>query len=308
MLHAHFFDLYSALSSNPNLRFSPQYPPLAMYVFGGCVALYHALAAVFALPAASYLHPSQALLAVMKLPAIACDLGVSGLIYWRARQRLAAKWALIAAASYAFAPAVVVDGAMWGQTDGVTMLPLLLALVCAQRRRGVWAGIALALAALFKPTALLFAPLLLVYLWRWAGPKEVARSFGAAVATGVVVCLPYLAPPHFDLLTYPHVLATSLSYYPVASPSAFNLWFALLIPGHPARTPYLGPLSPAVDRLRALRLLPGAGADPRLAQPLTGALLFLRGLRGAGVLRCDGAPARTLPVSGDRAVSAGGAL
>lgn len=245
-LHAHFFDLYSALSSNPNLRFSPQYPPLAMYVFGGCVALYHALAAVFGLPAATYLHPSQALLAVMKLPAIACDLGVSALIYWLARQRLAAKWALIAAASYAFAPAVVVDGAMWGQTDGVTMLPLLLALVCAQRRRGGWAGIALALAALFKPTALLFAPLLLVYLWRWAGPKEVARGVGAAVATGVIVCLPYLMPPHFDLLTYPHVLATSLSYYPVASPSAFNLWFALLIPGHPARAPYLGPLSPAV--------------------------------------------------------------
>ncbi|MGH2485661.1 MAG: hypothetical protein ACRDHE_06590 [Ktedonobacterales bacterium] len=113
-LHAHFFDFYSALSSNANLRFSPRYPPLAMYIFGGCVALYHALAALFGLPAASYPHPSQALLAVMKLPSIACDLGVSALIYWLARQRLGAKWALIAAGSYAFAPAVVVDGAMWG--------------------------------------------------------------------------------------------------------------------------------------------------------------------------------------------------
>ncbi|MGH2485662.1 MAG: hypothetical protein ACRDHE_06595 [Ktedonobacterales bacterium] len=52
----------------------------------------------------------------------------------------------------------------------MTMLPLLLALVFAQRRRGVWAGIALPLAALFKPTVLIFAPLMLVSLWRWAGP------------------------------------------------------------------------------------------------------------------------------------------
>ncbi|MGH2485663.1 MAG: hypothetical protein ACRDHE_06600 [Ktedonobacterales bacterium] len=64
------------------------------------------------------------------------------------------------------------------------------------------------------------------------------------MATGPVVCLPFLAPPHCDLLTYPHELATSLTYYPLASPSAFNLWFALLIPGHPARAPYIGPLSP----------------------------------------------------------------
>ena len=243
-LRAHFFDLYSALSRNPNLRLSPQYPPFAMYIFGGSVAFYHGLAAVFGLPAVSYAHPSRELVTVMKLPAIACDLGVTATIYLLARKRLGQKWALIAAASYAFSPAALIDGAMWGQTDGVVMLPLLLALICAQRGRAVWAGCLLALAVLFKPQSAVFAPLLLVYLWRWSGRSEALRAVAAAGATGLALCLPYLLPPHFDLLVYPRVLARSLNYYPAASPSAFNLWVVLLIPNRLAQSPYLGPLSP----------------------------------------------------------------
>ncbi|HKV86040.1 MAG TPA: glycosyltransferase 87 family protein [Ktedonobacterales bacterium] len=242
-LHTHFFDLYSALARTPNPRLAPQYPPPAMYLFGACTTFYQALASIFALPALSYTHPSHVLIAVMKLPSIACDLGTISVIYALARRAAPTRWALIAAASYAFAPAVLLDGAIWGQTDAIMLLPLLLALVCTLRRKGIAAGALLALAMLIKPQPVIFAPLLLLHLWRWAGWRQAAKAVAAMAATALLLCSPYLLPPHPEMAIFVQHMLASTDFSLAASPTAFNLWVALLIPNRYYLAPYLGPLS-----------------------------------------------------------------
>lgn len=243
-LHAHFFDLYSALAQTHNPRLAPQYPPPAMYLFGVCAGFYHLLASHLGLAPLSYTSPSRALIAVMKLPAILCDLATVALLYLLGRRTVPAGWALAAAVSYAFAPAVVLDSAMWGQTDAVMLLPLLLALVCATQGQAGRAGVLFALCVLFKPQAVIFAPLLLVYLWRWKGWAQARRAVIASALTGFALCAPYLLPPHPQLLVFSQHVFASAGFSLVASPTAFNIWVALLIPNHAYQGAILGPFSP----------------------------------------------------------------
>ncbi|HEX6800683.1 MAG TPA: glycosyltransferase, partial [Ktedonobacterales bacterium] len=135
---------------------------------------------------------------------------------------------------------------LWGQIDTIFIVLVVLALLAAWKGHGVASGVLFALAVLIKPQPVVFAPLLLVYLWRWHGRREALRAVIAMAAVGFVACLPYLLPPHFELLAFQHDLAAWERAVPYTSVSAFNLWWLLGVQKLPYTAPYLGPLSPNI--------------------------------------------------------------
>lgn len=241
----HFGESYSLHSSGFTLA---NYPPLTMYLMGAVVTVYGWLAGLAGVHPSYDPAQSPAFAAFLKLPEIAAELAIAALIYALARRAKGQRWALLVAGAYAFAPPVLMDGALWGQTDGIYTLPLLLAFVAAWRRRPALAGALFAITVLLKPHPAVLGALLVVYLWRWAGARAVLRFSAGGAATGFAIVLPYLLQPRPQLLAF----FDNLRYWsgqqaPHATNEAFNLWW-LLGPGLrlEAARPYLGPLSPTM--------------------------------------------------------------
>ncbi len=241
----HFGESYSLHSSGFTLA---NYPPLTMYLMGAVVTVYGWLVGLAGAHPSYDPTQSPAFAVVLKLPEIAAELAITVIIYALARHAKGERWALLASGAYAFAPPVLMDGALWGQTDGVFVLPLLLAFLAAWRRRPALAGALFAVTVLLKPHPAVLGVLLAVYLWRWVGAQAALRFCAGAATTAIVIVAPYLMQPRPQLLAF----FDNLRYWsgqqaPHATNEAFNLWW-LLGPGLrlEAARPYLGSLSPTV--------------------------------------------------------------
>lgn len=97
---------------------------------------------------------------------------------------------LAAAALVAASPAAIADGAIWGETEHVVLLPLLFSLLCVLHGRMQPGWAALAVAALTKQTVLPVV-LLLAILYMWKQPLAMTlKGVGTAVATVLLLALP----------------------------------------------------------------------------------------------------------------------
>jgi Gpi18-like mannosyltransferase len=237
----HFLHIYS-LSSGAPVYALPNYPPLAMYLYGLMTGLYFGAAQLVGVHASSQVANAPLLSAWIKLPAILADVGAVWVLYRLARSAFSERKALLVTSSYAFSPAIVFDGAFWGETDALPLLPLLLALLFAARRRGIWAGVLFGVAIMLKPQPIIFAPLLLLYLWRWAGWRQAAYAVTALSLVSLICCAPYLLPPRPEMLAL-YQNTSIWAQVGHASDGAFNLWW-LLGSERSAAAAYLGPLSP----------------------------------------------------------------
>lgn len=233
----HFWRFYSVTARQ---LFFANYPPLTIYLLGVLVKLYTLLGGH------TISEQAPALAALVKLPAILADLGAVALMYRIARVRLSAVAALLVAASYALCPAVILDGAFWGQMDAIFVLALLGALFGALRGRAVTAGVLFAAAILLKPQPVVFAPLLMVYLWRWSGSKQALRAAAAICAVSVLVCLPYLLPPAFEMTHFVGNVLANMRRFPYTSFNGYNFWWLVGAASQPSGTHLLGPLSPTL--------------------------------------------------------------
>ncbi len=237
-LGPHFLSFYSATPL-------ANYPPLSIYLFGLVVAGYSLAARLLGAQPVLVVAHSPALAMALKLPSTFAELVTIMVVYCLARQVRSPRWALTAAAVYAFSPPILLDGALWGQSDAISTLLVAGALLCALSRHGWWSGLLLAAAVTFKPQPIIFVPLLLDYLWRWTGGREVLRCLGGFVGGVLAICLPYELPPRPELLAF--VANVQHSFSPHANINALNLWWlatqlhgANLVPS----APMLGPLTP----------------------------------------------------------------
>ena len=174
-------------------------PPLTIYFFGVVVGAYSLLQhMLLGHPAPRFLlDQSSAFIAFVRLPLIAADLSTVAPLYAIGRRFASERRALLLAALYAFAPAILLDGTLWGQMDGVMALLLLIALVLVVRQRALWGGVVFGLDLMVKPQPMCLLPLILIiFLLRWVGWRSVVRFLGAMAGACVVICLPYLLPPH----------------------------------------------------------------------------------------------------------------
>ena len=204
------------------------YPPGTPYLFGALVYLFHHW------PANSY-HTTLATLMnsdgegpfIAKIPLLVSDVAATVLLYWQARRRHTAEFALIAATSFAFSPALLYNGVIWGQTDGLVALPILAGLFALLDERYILGGVSLALAVLIKPQPIIFVPLVLLYVWRWHGRQNFIRFAVAGAVTLLIFCLPILVP-HFQILDMLHNVQTqSYNASSRLTSDAFNFWWLI---------------------------------------------------------------------------------
>lgn len=163
---------------------------------------------------------SAELLVLLKTPAILADAAIGWLLFARLRptdRRLA--WT--AALAFSLNPALWLNSTLWGQTDSVLTLLLLIAFLAQGRRQFETAWIFVALAVLMKPQALLLAVLLPFWPHGW---WKSARPLSCAFAAGTTVFVladPFRGPRPWSFLT--DIYATTMGFYPETSVNAMNL-------------------------------------------------------------------------------------
>ncbi len=228
--------LASAYVTTPDGLWIADYPPVLLYLFQGLGALYRALFAPDFLypvtagdPALRAVTTNAAQLAdpihrtLLRLPALIADLITGALIFALARARLSERKSFLIAASYLFNPAVLINSALWGQTDAVHTLFVVLAFALVEATQIGWGFFALALGAMTKPQALFFGPLLLlraVQIKRWRG----VSLAGAGGMAGLVLALaPMLGAGALGGLV--SHFGSTIGHHPVLSANAHNFWW-----------------------------------------------------------------------------------
>ena len=127
---------------------------------------------------------------LMKLPAVAADIGLALLVAYALRDR--PRWAVIGAAAILLHPAVIDVSAWWGQYESVYTLTALAAAILAVNGRGGWAVAALTVALLTKPQALPLLVPMAAWVWATAGWRGIARAAIVGMAVAVVLWLPFI--------------------------------------------------------------------------------------------------------------------
>jgi len=196
------------------------YPPVLLYLFRGL----------------AWMVPAAGAVAAVKAAAVAAGAVGGVLIFtlvWRLRGAPAA--AGLAALAYALNPAVLFGAAVWGQTDTILLLWLLLAACGAALDRPVLFWVGLGLACLTKQTALLvLAPLLALGLARFGLRRALDGAATAALVLFVLVA-PLLAAGVEPAVLYRPLLGKGLAFGILASPGpdavvaqgGFPLWAIL---------------------------------------------------------------------------------
>lgn len=201
------------------------YPPGTPYLFGALVYLYnHTVAFATHTPLTSLVNQDGLGPFIVKLPLLLADLATILVIYREARLRHSQRFAMVASASYAFSPALLYAGAIWGQTDGLVTLPLLVALFAIFSGRYAVAGVATAIAVILKPQPVIFIPLVLLYLWRWTRRGALVRFVVALAATALLFMAPVIVPRFqiFGMLN--NMRAQSYNPNFQMSLDAYNFW------------------------------------------------------------------------------------
>ncbi|HTS14571.1 MAG TPA: hypothetical protein VMH24_02820, partial [Candidatus Sulfotelmatobacter sp.] len=195
--------------------------------------------------------PDAVVGALIKLPAIAADLGIAYLLYrlvrrWLGDRSDARRLGLGAAALYLFNPVTWYDSALWGQIDAVGALVMLVAvafLIDGFSEAAV--GFAV-VAALVKPQfGIVLAPLVGVTLLRrhlflrgsgprptavpgwlrgWVADEQGVWRLVSSAAVGAVVLFVLITPFGLDVPTLISRMGDTAAGYPYLSVNAYDPW------------------------------------------------------------------------------------
>ncbi|HVM29176.1 MAG TPA: phospholipid carrier-dependent glycosyltransferase [Candidatus Limnocylindrales bacterium] len=220
---------------------------------------------------------------LIKLPPMLADIAVGYLLCrlvrgWAGDRPDAERLGLLAAAVYVFNPVTWYDSALWGQTDAIGALVLLLAVAALVRGNSEGAAALTVLAALVKPQfGVVMVPVTgAVLLHRHvfaigSGPRHtilVPERFGAvrdwfehergpwrlvsSAAVGMALMLVLLVPFALDLFGFVELMSGTAGGYPWLSVNAYNPWALVGADGRaplaqgggwsPDGVPLLGPL------------------------------------------------------------------
>ncbi len=206
--------------------------------------------------------PGALAMSLIKLPAMLADIAVGWLLYrlvlgWAWPSRRAEGLALGAAALYVLNPVTWYDSALWGQTDAVGALVLLMGVAALVRGNSEGAALLGVLAALVKPQfGVVLIPLTAVVLLRrhlfrpGSGPRHapwaparlrgwLARAQGPIrlVTSGIVALVAYhvLALPFgMGIPQYLELMGRTASGYEYLTVNAFNPWALVGLDGQTA--------------------------------------------------------------------------
>jgi len=167
-----------------------------------------------------------------KSPAILADLAAGIILFAWARQQ-GRRWSAIAiAAFYLFSPAILYDGAYYGQTDTILSTFLIAAVFAYCTRRPVMLAAALVLAVSLKAQAVCAVPVLLAAIiieWRAVWAPHIRRLLLATAVTvaGVVA---FAAVTDNLVQFYRGYFTVVGGEYARTTLNAMNLWWLLTRP------------------------------------------------------------------------------
>lgn len=190
------------------------YPPgyiYVLYVLGAVKSMLNLNAA------------SGSALLLFKLPAMLADLAAAYFVYEAAKKKTGFPAAAGLAALYLFNPAVIADSAAWGQVDAIFTLALVLAVHGLTENRIKQASIWYAIAALIKPQAFIFMPVLLMWFVYRRAWKQIPVSALYGFGTFLLLALPFFWGSG-GLKGLVQLYSGTLSSYPYATLNAFNLY------------------------------------------------------------------------------------
>jgi hypothetical protein len=220
--------------------------------------------------------------ALIKLPPMLADILVGFLLFrvvrsWLEPRRDARRLALLAAAIYVFNPVTWYDSAIWGQTDAIGALMVLVTVAALVRGNSEGSAALAVLAALIKPQfGVVLLPVVGVVLLRrhLFGPQHVSRHpvllpprwrrwfenergawrLVSSAVVALIVVLVLLAPFSMDVFGYIRMMSHTANNFRFLSVNAYNPW-ALIGAGGAAPLAFGGDWS--LDTVPLLGPLPG---------------------------------------------------
>jgi Gpi18-like mannosyltransferase len=170
---------------------------------------------------------------IIKLPSILAEVGLAILAYCVAAKRVGRTFGLLCASFLLFNPAMFFNSSVWGQIDAVLTLFIALTLWFLVSENYIPAAAMYALAVIFKPQAIMFAPvvgLAYVYaLFKKGGLlKAVVGILGGLVAAAAVFAVfiwPFTGDQSLTWIIDKY--ADTIGYYNYASINAFNVYTLL---------------------------------------------------------------------------------
>jgi Gpi18-like mannosyltransferase len=157
---------------------------------------------------------------IVETPPLIADLFIGLTLYFAAWRDGRGLRALIIMMLFALNPALIFDTVVWGQSDSVVALPMIIGaiLILTGRYRLGWSAAAIAILA--KPQALAFTPPLALWTLFNAGFVECAWCAGAFVGTVAIGVLPYQLGHSWDWIF--NVYKDLGTRFSEASVGAFN--------------------------------------------------------------------------------------
>lgn len=163
---------------------------------------------------------------LIKLVPMLSDIAAGFIIYKMAKKKFSEGSSLLLSATYVLNPIVVLDSSVWGQTDGVfTLFVLLTCYLCMEEKR-IPAYFTYIIGVLIKPQTLIFAPILIwtiveqVFLKDFNKKKMVRDLIGGLAA----IALLFLLAAPFGLEKVISQYMDTLGSYEYCTINAYNIW------------------------------------------------------------------------------------
>lgn len=159
----------------------------------------------------------------VKLPVILADMGI-GLLLYKILFKKSFKIAVFAFLAYVLNPVVMFTNSIWGQTDGlIALLILLSAYFLVEKKNFVFSSLFWVLALFVKPQALVALPVLLAYLLFNRKFKKTLFFVLFSSFFTILLGLPFFAKlnPIFGI---PVLISKMSNEAPFTSVMAFNFW------------------------------------------------------------------------------------
>lgn len=159
---------------------------------------------------------------LVKIIAIIADILIVYLIL-KIAKKLNVSWGPILALFYFLNPAVILDGALWGQVDQFGIFLFLLSFYFLFLKKPKLATVIFTIALLMKFQNIIFIPLFFLYIYKEYSFEDVVKSALTALTVFMIVIFPFWFHHEFDSLI--RLLTINSDWFPWYSLNAFNFWW-----------------------------------------------------------------------------------
>lgn len=229
----------------------PTYPPLIMVSFALSWGIYqialwltytlNTILPIFPSPLVHWMEWENVWISFLKLPGLLGAIAFAGVLPWvlkKTGETLVFKNKYVLAFLLLVNPAVIYIASVWGQTDLIQNLFLLLALGFTFAKRFWWAFIFAGIALMTKHTILLLWGVYMFYLFKEFGLKQSLKAFGFSLLIFYLSYLPFHSPSLIWPLQFYYSNFTLVDFG--IAENALNFWGAVINFGMQPSSHFLG--------------------------------------------------------------------